>query len=138
MPGNKVPQACFARGIQVIDVMTIFPVIFFHAQGVHEGVAIIDLLYGQVVSRAAAEHTTDDDYLGAARENLLGQEMFIMMSKICVFIVQNYPIEHPELPEIGSISLEHYTWNGFGLSWMGLQFFSNYDQDRFLLKALVC
>ena len=131
MPGNKVPQACFARGIQVIDVMTIFPVIFFHAQGVHEGVAIIDLLYGQVVSHAAAEHTTDDDYLSlggdAARENLLGQEMFIMMSKICVFIVQNYPIEYPELPEIGSISPEHYTWNGFGMSWMGLQFFSNYD-----------
>lgn len=103
MPGNKVPQACFARGIQVIDVMTIFPVIFFHAQGVHEGVAIIDLLYGQVVSHAAAEHTTaDDDYLGAARENLLGQEMFVMMSKIFVFIVQNYPIESLNYPKSAS------------------------------------
>jgi hypothetical protein len=40
---------------------------------------------------------------------LLGQEMFVMMSKICVFIVQNYPIEYPELPEIGFISPEHYT-----------------------------
>jgi hypothetical protein len=59
-----------------------------------------------VVSHAAAEHTTDDDYLSlggdAARENLLGQEMFVMMSKIFVFIVQNYPIESLNYPKSAS------------------------------------